>query len=83
LKKAGPVLAVFVKRMMLSDPQSRKSILKEGLISTIQVKYPGKPGRRKNKKRAAKAALKVKQGEKSDALQRRNLPESGSSGYQQ
>jgi hypothetical protein len=40
----------------------RKAILKKGLISTVSLtSWAGK-----RKRRAAKAALKVKQGEKSD-----------------
>jgi hypothetical protein len=38
--------------------ENRKAFLKEGLISTVSLEDP-----RKRKKRAAKAALKVKQGE--------------------
>jgi hypothetical protein len=45
---------------MVSLPEMRKAIIKEGLIPTVlRIPVTGK-------KRAAKAALKVKQGEKSD-----------------
>jgi hypothetical protein len=40
----------------------RKAILKKGLISTVSLTLAA----RNEKRRAAKAALKVKQGEKSD-----------------
>jgi hypothetical protein len=42
--------------------QIRKAILKKGLISTVSLTQ----GKAKEKRRAADAALKVKQGEKSD-----------------
>jgi len=45
---------------MVSLPEMRKAIIKEGLIPTV-LRNPVI-----GKKRAAKAALKVKQGEKSD-----------------
>ncbi|MDE1996136.1 MAG: hypothetical protein KGI75_26795, partial [Rhizobiaceae bacterium] len=45
----------------------RKAILKKGLISTVSWRTPS-CGR---KRRAAKAALKVKQGEKSDQFAKR------------
>jgi ABC-type sugar transport system substrate-binding protein len=45
---------------MVSLPEMRKAIIKEGLIPTV-LRNPDT-----GKKRAAKAALKVKQGEKSD-----------------
>jgi hypothetical protein len=46
---------------MVSLAQMRKPFLKKGLISTVSWKRAGI-----GKRRAAKAALKVKQGEKSD-----------------
>jgi hypothetical protein len=45
---------------MISIAQMRKLIIKERLIPTVLALFP------RHKKRAAKAALKVKQGEKSD-----------------
>jgi hypothetical protein len=45
---------------MVSLPEMRKAIIKEGLIPTVLRNLVI------GKKRAAKAALKVKQGEKSD-----------------
>jgi hypothetical protein len=45
---------------MIPITQMRKLIIKEGLIPTVLMAKAG------HKKRAAKAALKVKQGEKSD-----------------
>jgi hypothetical protein len=52
---------------MIPIPQMRKLIIKERLIPTVLQVF------QQNKKRAAKAALKVKQGEKSDQFaDRRN-----------
>jgi hypothetical protein len=53
----------------------RKPFIKEGLIPTLLD-----IGCRKHKKRAAKAALKVKQGEKSDFRHAVKLPEPGRTG---
>jgi hypothetical protein len=51
---------------MLVLTEIRKAILKKGLISTVSAA----PYQAPQKRRAAKAALKVKQGEKSDQFAR-------------
>jgi hypothetical protein len=52
---------------MLFLTEIRKAILKKGLISTVSVEALSQD----EKRRAAKAALKVKQGEKSDQFAKR------------